>query len=97
MCAFGEVVKSVGRISRQFGDLDQGVFIIEFEGDMVPDAEAMQKAGIPNGKCARLSGGEKNGQAERFLIDRDNRAAQQSGLCRCGWEDDMHRQGIGED
>ena len=42
--------QSVGRISRQLGDLDQGVFIIEFEGDMVPDAEAMQKAGIPERK-----------------------------------------------
>lgn len=71
---------SVGWICRELGDLDQGVFVIELEGDMVADAEAVQEARVTNGECARFSRGKKNGEGQSFMIDRQDRAAKQGGL-----------------
>lgn len=78
--AFGITWESVGWICRELGDLDQGVFVIELEGDMVADAEAMQEARVTNGECARFSRGKKNGEGQGFMIDRQDRAAKQGGL-----------------
>lgn len=89
--------RSVGRIGRQLRDLNQGVLVIEFESHMVSDAKALQKASVANGERPRFSRGKKDGHGEGVLIDRDNRAAQQSGLRGCGCSHKVRRHSTGNE
>ena len=74
---------SVGRVCRQFCQLDDGVLAIEFKCDMVADAQSLQESRVADGEGARVSRGQQNGQRQRFLVDRQDRATQQGGFR--GW------------